>query len=222
MTENERLDQALEALLADQSPRALASELTPEEQEILRLAQALRGSRPARASDEFVEQLHERLFPQPGRISRRTAFVSGLGALAAGIAAGIGLDRALQQSSSGSAGTAEVLIPDNGTWHAIATVSELPEGAIKSFTVGALQGFVLNRQGELRAMSRICTHMGCTLTFSRQEQAFKCPCHGAEFNMNGRLRYGPGGYYPGDGLLIPPLPQFKVRVRGQSVEVFAV
>jgi hypothetical protein len=112
---------------------------------MLRLAQTLRGSRPAPAADEFVERLHERIFPQSRKISRRAAFLSGLGALAAGLVAGVGLDHALQPASPNVATGGGVIIPDNGQWHPVALLSELPEGAVKSFTVGAMQGFFVRR-----------------------------------------------------------------------------
>ena len=106
----------------------------------------------------------------------------------------------------------------NGRWFAVANVAEMPEGAVRPFTAGALQGVLINRGGRLKARSRICTHMGCVLNLDRGEQSFVCPCHGAEFDLNGNLRYGPHGY----GLPLPPLPEITVRVNGTSVEVWSI
>jgi len=50
------------------------------------------------------------------------------------------------------------------------------------------------------------------------EQAFVCPCHGAEFDVQGHVRYGPYGY----DQKLPPMPTIKVRVNGESVEVWSV
>jgi len=56
------------------------------------------------------------------------------------------------------------------------------------------------------------------LRFSADEPAFVCPCHGAEFNLHGDLRYGPNTY----GQPLPPLPSIEVRVKDQSIEVWTV
>jgi Rieske Fe-S protein len=62
--------------------------------------------------------------------------------------------------------------------------------------------------------------MGCQLDFAPNEQAFICPCHGAEFSLSGKLTYGPGGY--GYTVALPPLPQIKVRQRHGAIEVWSV
>jgi nitrite reductase/ring-hydroxylating ferredoxin subunit len=216
MSDSDRLDRALDDLLAGRSPRSAAENLDPEEQSMLRFAQLLRGSRSAEPAPEFVETLHERLFPQPRRVSRRTAFFTAMGTLAAGIVGGLGIDRLAL--SSGAKATATPLVGANGRWISVAAVDDLPHGAIKAFKAGHLEGFLINRHGEIRAMSRICTHMGCQLDFEADEQAFVCPCHGAEFSMTGQPRYGPKGY----ALQLPPLPSIKVRQNNGSIEVWSV
>jgi nitrite reductase/ring-hydroxylating ferredoxin subunit len=220
MSDSEQFDRAIEKLLADQSPRQEALSLDEEEQRMLRLAQLLRGSRSQTPSPEFVDRLRDRIMPGSRRVSRRTAFLSGLGAMAAGLLAGVGLDRASQGSSNqAGSGSSTPLIPKGeGTWVAVARVSEVPPGSIRAFDTGALQGFVINRGGNFRAISRICTHMGCKLKFARSQQALVCPCHGAEFDMNGNNLSGPGGYINP----LPRLPSVDVRVNGESVEVRTV
>lgn len=217
MSQDERWDRALEKIVADQSPRNEAAGLGEQEQRMLRMAQLIRGSAGQDIDPGFAERLHDRVFPQPKRVSRRTAFLSSLGALAAGLVAGIGVDRSTGGSPSGKQQMA--LVPANrGRWIPVATVADVPEGAVRAFTAGSVQGFVINRRGNLRALSRICTHMGCTLNFDQHEQAFVCPCHGAEFGMHGNVHYGPKGYH----LQLPPLSEIEVRVNGQSVEVWSV
>jgi len=222
MSRSDEFDRALEALLEDRSPRNEAGRLDAEEQRMLRMAQLLRGSRGQETSPEFVRRLHDGLSHRPRKIRRRTAFLSGLGALAAGLAAGFGLDRAVTGPSSATTPTEPgPLVSARGAkWFRVAHVAELPPGAVRGFTAGAVQGFLINHGGEIRAVSRICTHMGCTLNFSTQEQALVCPCHGAEFDLRGRLRYGPGDKRYKQQ--IPPLPPLSVRVNDQSVEVWSV
>lgn len=213
MSDSEHFDRAIDKLLDDQSPRAELAGLDAEEQQMLRMAQLLRGSRGQTVSPEFAERLHGRIFPQSRRISRRTAFVSGLGALAAGLAAGIGLDRVA--TSNPQQAKQPPLVGPSGKWKPIVRLAEVGPGAVYPFTAGAVQGFLINQGGELRALSRICTHMGCTLQFRQRESAFVCPCHGAEFDLQGELRW----QY---AIPIRPLPPIDVRVRGEFVEVRTV
>lgn len=217
MNDSERFERAIDKLLADESPRSELFGLDAEEQSMVRMAQILRGSRAQGPGPEFVESLRERVLEKPvPRVSRRTAFLSGLGALAAGLVAGVGLDRSTQ---GGTPKKRQIpLVGANGKWTPVAQLAEVPDGAIKPFTAGSVQGFLVNRNGELRALSRICTHMGCTLNFQQSEDTFLCPCHNAEFDLQGRLLYGRRNYRHE----LPPLPPLQLRVRGQAVEVWSV
>ncbi|MGD9347075.1 MAG: Rieske 2Fe-2S domain-containing protein [Candidatus Aminicenantes bacterium] len=73
----------------------------------------------------------------------------------------------------------------------------------KKFKVGRLYDFPLNRfflvtahnvfiyrdYDGVRAMSAVCTHLGCVLEAT--EEGFQCPCHGSRFNDKGRVLSGP-------------------------------
>jgi Rieske Fe-S protein len=214
VNDDDQFERAIEKLLADRSPRSEVGGLSEDEQRMVRMAQLLRGSRGQELAPEFADRLQARLFPQRRRVSRRTAFLSGLGALAAGVLAGLGLDRALE---NGPSGRQEPLVGANGRWYPVATLTELPDGTIRPFTAGAVQGFLIYRHGQLRALSRICTHMGCALRVNRAEQTFECPCHEAQFDLQGHL-HNPGEY----GRTLPPLPAIMTRVKGETVEVFGV
>lgn len=216
MTGDEQLERALERLLADRSPRREVAGLSDEEQRLVRMAQLLRGSRGGELSPEAAERLYDRIVPRR-LVSRRTAFLSGVGALAAGLIAGLGIDRAAQSSpSSSEPGWTTPLVGANGRWFQVANLADVPDGGVHPFTAGAVQGFLLRQGDSVRALSRICTHMGCTLVVNERESALECPCHGAEFDLQGRLRYGKHGYR----LKLPPLPPIKVRVRNSTVEVW--
>jgi cytochrome b6-f complex iron-sulfur subunit len=41
----------------------------------------------------------------------------------------------------------------------------------------------------LRAISGVCTHLGCTV--SKSEKGFQCPCHGSEYDKLGQPISGP-------------------------------
>jgi cytochrome b6-f complex iron-sulfur subunit len=44
-------------------------------------------------------------------------------------------------------------------------------------------------EGAFRALSAVCTHLGCTV--ARGADGFRCPCHGSTFDAEGRNRSGP-------------------------------
>lgn len=52
--------------------------------------------------------------------------------------------------------------------------------------------FFLARNGDgVLAMAWGCTHLGCATSWSEQSQQFKCPCHGATFELDGSRIEGP-------------------------------
>lgn len=50
----------------------------------------------------------------------------------------------------------------------------------------------LQRKGNVfRAVSAVCTHLGCTVNQSADGKGFHCPCHGSQFNENAAVVSGP-------------------------------
>lgn len=49
--------------------------------------------------------------------------------------------------------------------------------------------FLLRGQKGFRAVSSICSHLGCTV--NRDDPGFRCPCHGSRFDENGAVLTGP-------------------------------
>jgi cytochrome b6-f complex iron-sulfur subunit len=43
----------------------------------------------------------------------------------------------------------------------------------------------------LYAVSAICTHMGCTVDYSKDAGQIGCPCHGSQFALDGSVIRGP-------------------------------
>lgn len=43
----------------------------------------------------------------------------------------------------------------------------------------------------LYALSSVCTHLGCSINWLKEEDKFKCPCHGSGFYINGVNFEGP-------------------------------
>ena len=166
------------------------------------------------------------------RVTRRALLQGGIGA-AAGLAAGALGFAALRgpatSSNGGLVGGSSPLVSGEGFWQAVTTTADLPAGSAVRFTTAAFDGYVVNDAGEIRALSSVCTHMGCTLHYRPDWQDLRCPCHGASFDLtgalaNGRDRWRENGGYAGDAsaypIALPPLARPNVKVDGGTVYVW--
>ncbi len=66
-----------------------------------------------------------------------------------------------------------------------------PDGfTVNTYTLLAERNvFILRESGGFRALSAICTHLGCIV--SQDEEGFLCPCHGSKFDNLGKVLSGP-------------------------------
>lgn len=88
------------------------------------------------------------------------------------------------------------LVPVNG-----GLVRALPEGHV----------VLLEADGEVRAFSAVCTHLGCVVKWQPTDHhAIYCECHGGMFDRQGAVVGGPPPR---------PLPQYPVEVRDGQVIV---
>ena len=166
------------------------------------------------------------------RISRRQLLSGGVIG-AAGLAAGALGARVLRRAGDDPAGMiwddGSDLISGEGEWVEVAGLADLPEGSAVRFSTAAFDGFVVNDAGEIRALSSVCTHMGCTLRWRQGWQDLRCPCHGASFDLQGRLansrtRWRQQGGYADDEraypIELPDLIRPVVRVQDGRVLVW--
>jgi cytochrome b6-f complex iron-sulfur subunit len=171
------------------------------------------------------------------RLTRREMLQAGLG-VAAGLAAGAA-GVALTRPGAGGPGSSPApsvgedvpLVGGEGTWEEVAILADLPPGSALRFSTAAFDGFVVNDDGTIRALSATCTHMGCTLRFRPDPGDLRCPCHGASFDLGGRLANGStawsdGGGYAGDEraypIDLPDLARPRVKVEDDRILVWTV
>ncbi len=253
---SERLERYLDALLRDQRPSP-EEVVDRDEAELAQLAAELAAAAGDHDPDPaFVEQLRLRMrqadegiasvqVPPPVRptaepasglarirVSRRTLLRNGLG-LAAGLAAGLAGGAVLRDLTTPGASPiwdhGGGLVAGRGKWEQVSTLADLPPGTAARFSTAAFDGFVVNDGGEVRALSSVCTHMGCTLQYRPAWHDLRCPCHGARFDRkgelaNGRARWRQSGGYRGDAtaypIELPPLVRPTVKVAGGAILVW--
>jgi menaquinol-cytochrome c reductase iron-sulfur subunit len=46
-------------------------------------------------------------------------------------------------------------------------------------------------QGQMRALTSVCPHLGCTVPWNKERKQFVCPCHGGTFQPDGTRVSGP-------------------------------
>ena len=93
------------------------------------------------------------------------------------------------------------------------SLSDIPTGGAYAFQYGASPGILFRREGgSMTALSLVCTHLACTVTWNPEKKNFYCPCHEGLFDAEGHVISGP-----------PPLPleRFKVEVKGDRVVIGA-
>ncbi|HLH22517.1 MAG TPA: Rieske 2Fe-2S domain-containing protein [Chloroflexota bacterium] len=226
----ERLNAAIDDLLAERRPTTAAA--GADEAELFGVAALLKQLRPETAEPrlEYADELGRRLRAardgRPGRpraVSRRGALAAGAAALAAAAgAAGFALGRFAEPGAPSPGGTAQRADPSrdltlvNGEWFPVATLADVPPGTVQAFTAGAIMGHLINDSGNLRALSAICTHMGCIVDWNAATRQFDCPCHGANFDLEGVIQ--PTPQYP---YRPPPLIRIPVKVEDDQVFVLS-
>lgn len=230
----EALEAYVDRLLADRAAD-LPPGLDPEELRAYVLAGVLAGQRSGgdRLSPESRARLDARLAralatPRVARgarlrLTRRQGFTAAAG-LAAGVLVGVGVDRRLPgltppPAPSPTSPQQVALVGEHGRWYDVAGLAEVPEGAVRRFVAGGVDGYLLHENGQVRALSSICTHMGCHLTWHGPRDRFECMCHAAVYGRDGAA----ATKHP-----LPALPPIHVRVQngriyawGTSAETWA-
>jgi Rieske Fe-S protein len=91
------------------------------------------------------------------------------------------------------------------------SVNELAPNSGKIFRYINKPGILIRTpapEGEYRAMTAICTHLGCTVQYRSDEQLIWCACHNGWYDLTGRNIKGP-----------PPRPleRYEVHIQGDKI-----
>lgn len=109
------------------------------------------------------------------------------------------------------------LIPPRGVGEAVpntvkdGTTSDLKPNSGKIIHYGKKPVILIRTsQGDVRAFSAICTHLGCIVQYRPDLQQIWCACHNGHYNLNGVNVSGP-----------PPRPlaPYKVDIKNNDIYV---
>ena len=92
-----------------------------------------------------------------------------------------------------------------------AKVGELKDNSAKVFKFGSTPAILIRTSdGNYRAFTAVCTHLGCTVQYRSDLHEIWCPCHNGMYNLHGRNVSGP-----------PPRPlaQYQVHIQGEDIVV---
>lgn len=65
----------------------------------------------------------------------------------------------------------------------------VPEGIARYVSDGRF--YLVNVNGELKALYQKCPHLGCRVPYCESSGRFECPCHASVFNRKGEYITGP-------------------------------
>lgn len=69
--------------------------------------------------------------------------------------------------------------------------------------------FLVGSKAGLIALSPVCSHLGCLISYDRNREEFICPCHGGRYDMEGRVTAGP-----------PPAPLSRMPLEVRDGKVY--
>jgi len=113
----------------------------------------------------------------------RLAALSGIAALLPYVA------RADQASSSDSPNSPR---SSSGKWMPIGPAGKVKQGDFSQADCGEDTVYVTRLQdNSVLAMSAVCTHLGCDVSWDLKSMQFECPCHGGRYDSTGKNISGP-------------------------------
>ena len=81
------------------------------------------------------------------------------------------------------------VLPDPSAQFKIGPAQDFPLGSCRVFDNEKVAVF---RDGDgIYALSLVCTHLGCIVTYNDSDERFDCPCHGSKFTLEGKVTKAP-------------------------------
>lgn len=124
------------------------------------------------------------------------------GAIAAAEFGWLGLSFLKARKDAGQSVVAETIVTAGA-------VDRFPAGSVTAIPEGQFYLACL-ADGSLLALSRTCTHLGCSVPWVEEKGRFICPCHGSSFSLNGEVMTAPAPR---------PLDYYPVRIENGIVKV---
>lgn len=89
-------------------------------------------------------------------------------------------------------------------------LEKVPEGGVKLIVYGDKPAIVMRPAEDIYALSRVCTHLACTVQWQPDRKEFYCACHDGWYDQFGNVLSGP-----------PPAPleRLPVKVDGNKIVV---
>lgn len=86
----------------------------------------------------------------------------------------------------------------------------LPVGAAENLLVGETPAIIIHKPTGYIVLSRVCTHLGCLVNYSKSRQLLICPCHNGIYDLDGNVVSGP-----------PPRPLEKLpfKIEGGNIKI---
>lgn len=182
--------------MANPKSSASGEELTPEQQKFLEAKEQQGASEGLYRSDkgqylksgrqqkEEKKAAKKAAKPEPEPVTRREFLNYAWGAAAVVVLAEAGIASfmfALPRFKEGEFGGVFNLGPAS-------TMPQVGAPPVQNLDGGF---WLVNDPDGVRALYRVCTHLGCLYEWKDQTNRFECPCHGSKFEHNGSYIEGP-------------------------------
>ncbi len=73
----------------------------------------------------------------------------------------------------------------------VGSVEDIPVGGAKKVIVAGSAVMIIRTARGFKALSAVCTHLGCLVGWDQPRQVIVCPCHGGTFDADGKVVSGP-------------------------------
>jgi Rieske Fe-S protein len=93
----------------------------------------------------------------------------------------------------------------------VASLEDVPETDALQSSYFGLPLLLFRLEGEVKAVSGMCTHEGCFLGWNADRGVILCPCHGGEFDPTGTVLTGP-----------PPAALLRFPVRIDEGQIYVL